>query len=314
MTSSIVVMGSAHIDRRGSIDGETILGAGNAGRWREAPGGNGFNAACVLVRLGHPVLLIAPRGGDAAGEQVGRAARQAGIDDRPFIFLDRTTPSETIIRDRDGNLVIALGDMELYRLFGSKRLKIRAVRQALDAAGLVLCDANLPADTLIAVADAAKTRSLPLAAIAISAATVGRFRGCLDRIDILFLNSTEAATLCGAMAPDPELWPSMLRAAGLQCGVVAHGKGAAIAFDAQRAWSLQSPLPDGIVDAVGAGDALAAGTLSAWLSGLALGEALRHGMATAAITLLSPQATATDLSPARLNSALALVPQAKTLS
>jgi len=313
MTSTIVVMGGAQIDRCGRLDSEPSMGAIHSGRWRETPGGSGFNAACALARLGHPVQLIAPRGGDAAGEQLGRAARHAGIDDRPFIFLDRATPSDTVILDRDGKLVMALADMELYRLFGARRLKIRAMRQALDAAGLILCDANLPAETLSAIADAAVIRSLPCAAIAVSVASMGRFRDCLDRIDILFMNSDEAAELCGAMAPSPELWPAMLRSAGLRCGVVTRTAGMAIAFDTQSAWGLQSPPDDAVVDTAGAGDALAAGTLSARLAGHALGEALRHGMA-AAITSLTPNGPVTELTAARLESALALVPQVKNLS
>ncbi|MGV8936773.1 MAG: PfkB family carbohydrate kinase [Allorhizobium sp.] len=312
MTSTIVVMGGAHIERRGSLDGETVIGASNVGRWREVPGGSGFNAACALARLGHPVKLIAPRGGDIAGEAVGSAAQEAGVDDRPFTFLDRATASDTVILDRDGNLVMTVADLELYRLFGARRLKIRAVRQALDAASLVLCDANLPAETLDAIADAAIHRSLPMAGIAGSAALVRRFRSCLDRIDIMFVNSAAAAELCEEIAQEPEYWPAMLRVAGLKCGVVTCGPGAVIAFDADAAYTLQPPAHCAMTD--GGQDALAAGMLSARLAGLALGEALRHGMAVAAITRRSPHPAAIDLSPAPLKSQLALVPQAKILS
>lgn len=51
------------------------------------------------------------------GEAVAEAARQAGVEDTPFTFLDRRTPSYTAILERDGNLVIALADMDLYKLF-----------------------------------------------------------------------------------------------------------------------------------------------------------------------------------------------------
>ena len=49
------------------------------------------------------------------------------------------------------NLVIALADMELYRLFSPRRLQQRAMREAVAAAGFMLTDANLPAETLAAL-------------------------------------------------------------------------------------------------------------------------------------------------------------------
>ena len=84
--TSILVLGGAHIDRRGRISGETAPGASNPGAWKEEAGGGGFNAARNLARLGHRVTLISPRGGDAEGEAVEIAAEAAGVIDRPFTF------------------------------------------------------------------------------------------------------------------------------------------------------------------------------------------------------------------------------------
>ncbi|MBU2327211.1 MAG: carbohydrate kinase, partial [Alphaproteobacteria bacterium] len=63
-----------------------------------------------------------------------------------------------------------------------------------------------------------------------------------------------------------------------------------------------------------AGDAFAAGFLDARLTGASLAEALRHGTASAAITLASLNATDENLSQERLASQLALVPAARFLS
>ncbi len=206
MNKSVLVLGGAHIDRRGRIFGDTVAGASNPGAWFEEAGGGGFNAARNLARLGFDVRLISPRGGDATGEMVAEAARQAGVDDRPFIFLDRKTPSYTAIIENDGNLVIALADMELYRFFVPRRLAVRSVRDAFDAADLIVCDANLPEETLGAIAERAAGCGKPLAAIAISPAKVVRLRPCLAGIDYLFLNQAEAAALTGGVADDPRQW------------------------------------------------------------------------------------------------------------
>ena len=187
MSGKILVLGGAHIDRRGRIAGETAPGASNPGSWFEEPGGGGFNAARNLARLGFDVTMISPRGGDPIGEMVSEAADFAGINDRPFVFLDRKTPSYTAIIEKDGNLVIALADMELYRFFVPRRLSIRWVRDAFAATDFILFDANLPEETAAAIVARAKALGKPVAAIAISPAKVVRLLPCLGGIDYLFM-------------------------------------------------------------------------------------------------------------------------------
>lgn len=296
----ILVLGGAHIDRRGRLSGETAMGASNPGHWIEDTGGGGFNAARNLARLGHAVQMVAPRGGDDAGERVAAAAREAGVEDCPFVFLDRPTPSYTAILANDGNLVVALADMELYRFFTLRRLRIRALRERFAAADFVLCDANLPADTLEAIATYAHENGKPIAAIGVSPAKVARLAGCLHRIDFLFMNAAEAEALAGERPESPKGWPELLRAMGLKGGVVTQGGGQAVAFS-QAETVLLAPPPATIVDVTGAGDALAAGFIHALLEGKSLSQALRSGTAGALIALRSPRSVADDLSQGALD-------------
>lgn len=311
---TILVMGGAHVDRRGRIAGETAPGASNPGAWFIEAGGGAFNAARNLARLGHGVRLISPRGGDADGAIVAAAAEAAGVEDTPFTFLDRATPSYTAIIERDGNLVIALADMELYRLFSPRRLQQRATREAIAASGLILTDANLPPETLLAMVDAAKADSVPVAGIAISPAKVVRFRQCLPSLAFLFMNEAEASTLTGTIPEEPAEWADALRAAGLSAGVVTRGGRGVVAFDEKRTALVVPPAIPALGDVTGAGDSLASGFLHAWIDGADIGEALRHGVAAAAITVRSPLAVAEEMSQAALASALSLVPEAEILS
>ena len=311
---TILVMGGAHVDRRGRIAGETVPGASNPGAWFVEAGGGAFNAARNLARLGHRVRLVSPRGGDADGDIVAAAAEAAGVEDTPFTFLDRATPSYTAIIERDGNLVIALADMELYRLFSPRRLQQRAMREAMQAAGLILTDANLPAETLAAMTGAARTAGVPIAGIAISPAKVVRFQESLSALAFLFMNEAEARTLTGEAPDDPADWPKALRATGLGAGVVTRGGRGVIAFDQESAALVVPPDIPALGDVTGAGDSLASGFLSAWTGGAMICEALRHGVAAAAITVRSPLAVAEEMSRAALADALSLVPDAEILS
>ncbi len=312
--SSILVLGGAHIDRRGRISGETVPGASNPGSWFEEAGGGGFNAARNLARLGHSVSMVSPLGGDREAEAVSEAAELAGVEHHPMVFLDRKTPSYTAILEGDGNLVIALADMELYRLFGPRRMESRQMRQRLEAAGGVLVDANLPSETLGAIAAKTASRGVPLAGIAISPAKVVRYRPLLGALSMLFLNEAEAAALAGRAASSAAEWPALLKAAGLRGGAVTRGAREAVLFDETGAVTLAPPPAGTIADVTGAGDSFAAGVLSALIHKAPLAEAIRWGTAAARITLASPLACAPDLSLARLRETLPLVPQAEILS
>ncbi|MCZ7858708.1 MULTISPECIES: carbohydrate kinase family protein [Agrobacterium] len=310
----ILVLGGAHIDRRGMIETETAPGASNPGSWMEEAGGGGFNAARNLSRLGFQVRIIAPRGGDVTGEAVAEAARQAGVEDTPFTFLDRRTPSYTAILERDGNLVIALADMDLYKLFTPRRLKIRAVREAITTSDILLCDANLPEDTLTALGLIARTCEKPLAAIAISPAKAVKLKAALGDIDILFMNEAEARALTGETAANVRDWPDILRKAGLSGGVVTRGASEVVAFNGTGKAILHPPLIREVKDVTGAGDAMASGYLAAIAEGETISEALRRGAAAAAITVQSPFATSQDLSKDSVDAMLGLVPQAEMLA
>ncbi|MFS8147769.1 carbohydrate kinase family protein [Rhizobium sp. BR 249] len=313
MKKKILVLGGAHIDRRGRISGETAPGTSNPGTWFEEPGGGGFNAARNLARLGFQVTMISPRGGDATGEMVGEAADFAGVDDRPFVFLDRKTPSYTAIIEKDGNLVIALADMELYRFFVPRRLSIRWVREAFAAHDFILFDANLPEETISAIVAKARSLAKPVAAIAISPAKVVRLKPCIEDIDYLFLNEAEAAALTGGQPEDVGDWPPLLNEIGIRNAVVTRGRRELVAICEGRAVTLQPPIAETVADVTGAGDSLAAGTLAALMSGLPLAEAVRHGAAAAVLTVQSRHAVNENLTPVLLNEALALVPEARIL-
>lgn len=312
--SKVSIFGGAHLDRRGRISGATAPGASNPGSWFEEAGGGGFNAARNLARLGLEVHMISPRGGDAAGETVAEAAAAAGVVDKPFIFLDRKTPSYTAILENDGNLVIALADMDLYRLFSPRRLQQRAMREVFSSSDLIVTDANLPEETLASLIERAAQETKPLAAIAISPAKVVRLANSLAGVSFLFMNEAEARALTGRDVIEASEWPALLRAVGLSGGVITRGGKPAIAFRLGEAVTVTPPALDALGDVTGAGDALAAGFLAAYLSGEPLDICLRSGVAAAGITVRSPLAVSEKMSREMLREAIRLVPPAEILS
>ncbi|MCJ8518180.1 sugar/nucleoside kinase (ribokinase family) [Pseudorhizobium tarimense] len=307
MRKQILVLGGAHLDRRGRISGGTAMGASNPGSWIEEIGGGAFNVARNLARLGHDVTMVSPRGGDPTAGAVAQAAEAAGVVDRPFVFLDRATPSYTAVLERDGNLVIALADMDLYRFFSPRRLRVRTLREAIAAADMIVCDANLPAETLTALAVQAKQAGVPVAGIAISPAKVVRFRGAMLDLAWLFMNAAEAAALSGERVAAVQEWPGIFRERKLEAAVITNGGRPLAAYSQGETCTLTPPPLAEVADVTGAGDALAAGTIDALLRGLPLENAVTRGIAASRITLRSPHAVAPDLSLEALEQEAALV-------
>ena len=305
----ILAVGGAHIDRTGRLDGPHQAGVSNPGHWETEAGGGVFNAARNLSRLGHHVTLVAPRGGDAAADEVARAAEAAGIEDCPLTFLDRATPSYSAILDPDGNMVTALADMALYDLVPARRLLSSRLRKRLSSADLLLVDSNLPESALSALADAASGCDLALAVIAVSPAKVVRWRASLDRITCLAMNAAEARALAGKQAQNHAQWPELLSRAGLRGGLVSSGEGPVTAFAAGRTTIGHPARLDRIADVTGAGDALASGYLDGLMAGGSPEANLTRGIALARLTAGVRGPVRKDLSPHLLAEALAAMPK-----
>ncbi len=312
--SSITALGGAHIDRRGRIEGATNPAASNPGHWFEEAGGGSFNTARNLARLGHDVEMISMRGGDSAGMTVEEAAEAAGVRYSPFTFLDRATPSYTAILEADGNLLIALADMALYNLFVPRRLQINTLRARIEDSQVLLCDTNLPAETLKALAEKAENEAKPLAAIAISPAKVIRLKEVLAKLAFLFMNEAEARAISGKSPNKAEDWPEIMQNLGLSGGVITRGASPAIGWHNGTIATLAPPHIETIGDVTGAGDSFAAGFLHAFLQNLPLGEMMRYGTAAAKVTVTSPLAVSEDMHRDTLQSTLALVPEAQILA
>ncbi|MCY6380343.1 carbohydrate kinase family protein [Hoeflea prorocentri] len=307
----VLVLGGAHIDRRATLDGATVPGASNPGRWHEEAGGGGFNAARIMARLDNAVSMVSVRGGDAAAEIVATAVEAAGIVDMAQVFLDRRTPSYSAVLEADGNLHIAVADMDLYDRFVYRQLSRKSIRQAVAAADLVLCDANLPEQTLAALARMTHENRTKLAAIAISPAKVGKLTPAFAHMSVIFMNAAEAVALCGDIPP--ENWPQELRKMGIARASISRGKDPLLAYDDDDVFQIR-PLPiDAIVDVTGAGDTLAAASLHAYLAGYSFRDALRYGTAAAGLTIQSREAAPAHLNEHKITEVLQNVPPAQPL-
>ena len=285
-------IGGAHIDRRGRLFADFVGGASNPGTMREEVGGGVFNALRLARQFGVQCAFLSARGGDIQGETVARAIKAAGMKDLSSIFLDRPTATYTAILDRSGEVIAALADMEIYETAMPRQISRRKTRDAIDACGAVLTDANMPAEAIHRLM--ALAGSKPVYAIAISPAKAVRLSGHLDRLHCVFMNMREAKALAG-FAPDVSVAPSdimtSLMDAGLARAVVSDGPSAVRLIDHGSIIEMAPPPARLVADVTGAGDALAGMTLASLMNALPLQEAAKRGIAAAVANVESPQAS-----------------------
>ncbi|GAA2446582.1 sugar kinase [Streptomyces glaucus] len=271
-----------------------------------AIGGAESNVACVLAAAGHTARWVSRVGADGFGDHLVEAIGAYGVDvshvrrdpERPTgVYFrtagDRASAAHEVAYYRAGSAAsaMAVGNMDLDAVRSARILHLSGITAALSADCLELMrelTARRPGRPLVSFdvnhrpglwRDADGPRVLLELA-----------RGA----DIVFVGDDEARAAWGLHGPravrDALPEPGTL--------VVKQGPGGALAFGGPAADTdgavTRVPAPHvEVVAAVGAGDAFAAGFLSATLRGLPVRDRLRYGHLAAAAALTVPG----DLAP-----------------
>lgn len=280
--------------------GETLIafvridgGMADGGPFEAHVVGAESNVAVGLTRLGHRAAMIGRVGDDPLGERVLRQLRAESVD-VSFVSRDAAASTGVLIRELRG-----LGPNEVvYHRAGSagSRLSPDDVR----AAATLFAGARIVHLTGItpALSPSAHEAALEAIAAARGAGALVSFDVNLRRklwsaerardvlasfvgaADLVLAGADEADLLTGS--PDPEAAAQDLLRRGAKVAVVKLGADGALAADGERLIRMPAIPLSTIVDPVGAGDAFAAGFLSATLDGMALEERLARGRTCAA--------------------------------
>jgi len=290
----MVVLGGANMDLRGSTSQPLRFADSNPGRISCSPGGVARNIAENLARLGADCRLLSCVGDDLHGRALLESTRQAGVDIRHVLVLpDASTSSYLSIHGPDGDMAIAINDMDILQRLDARQLAPQ--RELIRHAGLIVADANLPEQALAWLFAEARA---PVFVDTVSAFKAERIRPWLGQIHTLKPNRLEAASLSGLALDSPADAPAVaawFHQQGVRQIVLSlAGDGVYYSGTDQQGWS---PAPKvSIVNATGAGDALMAGLASAWQQDMPLAAAVRFAQACAALTLSCPASNNPTLS------------------
>lgn len=250
---------------------------------RQVGGGSGANLACWLGRLGAPVRFAGRVGADHAAQVAALAAH--GVDAR--LGRDASRPTGTVVAvigaggersfytDRGANLALGPDDLPLGLLDGVRLLHV---------SGYALFEAG-PRGAARGLMAGARARDVAVSVDAgssafLRAAGPEAFRGWTTGANLCFANAEEAAVLA---ANDADYGCRVVTAGAAGASAWLRGEQVSVPGEAVAAR-----------DATGAGDAFAAGFLSAWSRGDDLMACLSRGALCGAIAVGLAGARPTD--------------------
>ncbi|MDF9815319.1 sugar kinase [Streptomyces sp. SPB162] len=273
-------------------------------------GGAESNVACALARSGHSARWISRVGGDGFGDHLIRAVAATGVDvtavqrdaDRPtgIYFKEQLADRTAVLYYRAGSAAAAMSPETVHRrdAWSGRILHLSGITAALSPECRALMRslvAREPGRPLVSYdvnfrPALWRTGDDPwlLAELA---------RGC----DIVFVGEDEAQDAWG-LADAAAIRTALPEPTVL---VVKQGSAGATAFTGDTATFVPALGVD-VVEPVGAGDAFAAGFLSATLRGLPLADRLRHGHVMAAAALTVPGDLGTPPARAHADALVAL--------
>ncbi|MEH0936539.1 carbohydrate kinase family protein [Micromonospora psammae] len=275
----IVVVGDLITDVVAVLAGPLATGSDTPATIQVRGGGQAANTAAWIAAQGQPVTLVGAVGDDgAAGDRVTeleRAGVRCAVERHPgattgTVIVLATGAERTMVTERGANLRLTAAHVE------------RAVAAASDATHLhlsaypLLDAASRPAG--LAALAAARERGLTTSVDAASAAPLRRvgaaaFLSWVRDVDLLLVNADEAGVLAGGLDPAAQARALSVTARAV---VVKRGEAGAVWVDRNATVGVAPQRRVAVVDVTGAGDAFAAGLLTAWVGRAEPRAALRR--------------------------------------
>ncbi len=287
MNGYIAVVGGVNIDVGGRSFAPLVTGDSNPGVICSSLGGVGRNIAHNLALLGADVKLVTALGDDDGARRVRESCGALGIDLHALTVPGAATSSYLVLCAPDGDMAMAVSDMEIYSQLTPERLE--SVLPLLNGAALVVLDANLPAASLDYLA---ANVSVPLFADPVSAAKAMRLSAVLPRLHTLKPNRIEAAALSGVPITDEDSLSraaDALLASGLRRVFITLGQDGVLAAEGDVRLRLPNPPVTHRINASGCGDAFTAALCRAALRGDGLEAAARFAQTAAVVAMESAE-------------------------
>ena len=285
--SYVVVVGGVNVDIGGKSYAPLVSSDSNPGTVQTSLGGVGRNIAHNLSLMGTDVRLLTAYGDDVHGQKIAASCSELGIDlshARPI--TGGTTSTYLYLMDEQGEMVLAVSDMEICKKITPTYLS--AHLGLLQNAQVVICDTNLPEESLIYLAE---NCTAPLFIDPVSTVKAEKLRSVLGKIHTLKPNRLEAELLSGVKIEtmeDLHKATDKLLELGVHRVFISLGADGVFAAMGDKRITLPN-LPGQMVNTTGCGDAFMAALVWAYLEGMNLEETALAGLAAGSIAMESAE-------------------------
>jgi len=303
----VIVIGAACVDIKGQALQPLEPGTSNPGEIRISVGGVGRNIAESLGRLDVPVSLISAVGDDDWGRSILRRTKRGGVDVRRVLICEGQRSAAFItVMDEKGERLASLDSVDLMSCITGRYLFER--RSLFKEASTVIIDGNISEPALKVLLKLCQQYNLPIVLDPTTAVLARRLRPYLHHFYMVTPDAAEAEALSG-LTIQSEL--DALRAAQ---AIVAAGVEIAIVTLAERGCLYATSETSGrvpairteVVDRTGGGDALTAAVVFGIINDFPIDEAIRLGVAAAALTIGCKESVCPALSLEALYDAMTL--------
>jgi ribokinase len=277
MRKPILIVGSVTMDlvtRTPLIPfvGQTLIGTG----FHTTPGGKGANQAVAAARLGYPVAMVAKVGDDSYGPALLKSLADAGVWTGGMEQVAGSSGIASIfLADSSENSIVVVPGANAKMDRGTVEAHAAIIRSA----GMVLCQLEIPMDTLSYTLAVCADAGVPVMLDPAPAAALPD--AVWKQIAWFTPNETEASFYLGDGAKTEDAACKLLDR-GLDGVVLKRGsEGAYVTVPGKGAWV--PPFPVQAIDTIAAGDCFNGAFAVALLEGNDPWEAARFANAAAGI-------------------------------
>ncbi|TYS17090.1 winged helix-turn-helix transcriptional regulator [Rossellomorea vietnamensis] len=285
----IVCIGGANVDRKFYAKQKLIQATSNPVTSSTSVGGVARNIAENLGRLGEEVVLLSARGNDSEWTEIYDLSAPFMNLEHVASFEDSSTGSYTAVLDEDGDLSVALADMDVYEnitpelMIGSSHILKRAK--------CIVVDLNCPSETVDFLCSFTAEHTIPFVIIPVSSPKMDRLPKDLSAVNWLIVNKDETESFMKMKINDDRDWEESVKKwldFGVSNVIVTNGsKGVMAGEENGEIHHFPAIETTSVVDVTGAGDSFCSGVIYSWLQKEELDYTIKSGLVNSHKTILS---------------------------
>ena len=295
MDKKVVIIGASNIDIKGKSRTKTFSKTKNPGKVEFSPGGVGRNIAENLARLGVHSTLLSVVGNEGFSDLLINSTKNAGVDVSKIKKCEENSGIFLAIINSRGELDASISDMGIM-----SEITPEYIRENIDIikeSDYMVVDADIPDQTLLELLSISKKYSIPICVEPVSPSRAHSIQNYMNGVTLTTPNKEELESLVNRQITDEK---DIIDASEelLKMGVenIIITLGSEGAYCASKTFKGFIPsVRTMVINSVGAGDALVAGTIAGLMDCKSFEESVKIGIACATITITDEKAVSDKL-------------------